>query len=56
MKAKITLIAKKTWVEDYPDNNFSDEVIIDNFWGQTYDGNEFIEKAKVTVVREDIND
>jgi hypothetical protein len=56
MKAKITLTAKKTWTEDYPDNNFSDEVIIDNFWGLTYNDNEFIETAKVKVVREDINE
>lgn len=51
MKAKITLTAKKTWVEDYPDNDFSDEVIIDNFWSHTYNDEEFLKKCKVSVVR-----
>lgn len=56
MKAKITLTAKKTWTEEYPDNDFSDEVIIDNFWCHMYNDNEFIETAKVKVVRVDIDD
>jgi hypothetical protein len=51
MKAKITITATKTWTETYPDNNFSDAVIIDNFWNQTFDEHEFMEKAKVTVKR-----
>lgn len=51
MKAKITLTAKKTWTEEYPDNDFSDEVIINNFWNQTFTQDEFDETMKVSVVR-----
>jgi hypothetical protein len=54
MKAKITLTAKKTWTEEYPDNDFSDEVIIDNFWNQTFNQDEFDETITVTVVRKQI--
>lgn len=51
MKAKVTLKAKKTWTEDYPDNEFSDEVIIDNFWLHTFDQDEFLKNAKLTLKR-----
>lgn len=51
MKAKITLIAKRTWIADYPDNDFSDEVIMDNFWSHTFDIDEFLYGAKVTIKR-----
>jgi hypothetical protein len=51
MKARITLTATKTWTEGYPDNNFSDEVIIDNFWLHTFDQDKFLEKAKLTIKR-----
>ena len=51
MKVKIILTAKKTWDEEYPDNDFSDEVIKDNFWSQTFDQDEFLEKSKIEIVR-----
>ena len=51
MKVKLTLTATKTWTEEYPDNNFSDAVIIGNFWCHTFDQDEFIEKSKLTVKR-----
>ena len=56
MKAKLTLISKKTWTEDYPDNDFSDEVIIDNFWSHTFDSDEFLADAKLTLKREKIKE
>jgi hypothetical protein len=53
MKVKLTLTAKKVWTEEYPDNNFSDEVIIDNFWSQTFDQDEFLENAKLDIKRKE---
>jgi hypothetical protein len=53
MKAKMTVTAKKTWTEEYPDNNFSEEVIADNFWSQTYNQDEFLKKAKLEIKRVD---
>jgi hypothetical protein len=55
MKAKITLTAKKTWVDNYPDNDFSDEIITDNFWLYRYDQDKFMENSKVTIKRTRIN-
>jgi hypothetical protein len=54
MKAKITLTSKKTWTEYYPDNDFSDAVIIDNFWNLSFDQDDFLKKCKVSVTREQI--
>jgi hypothetical protein len=51
MIAEITITAKKIYKVEYPDNDFSDAVIIDNFWNQTYDQDEFMEKSKITVRR-----
>lgn len=51
MKAKITVTAKKTWEVEYPDNDFSDKVIKDNFWCHTFDSDEFMEKSKIKVER-----
>ena len=51
MIAEITITATKTFKEEYPDNDFSDEVIIDNFWNQTFNENAFLDSAKVTVKR-----
>ena len=53
MKVKITLTAKKTWTEEYPDKDFSDEVIISNFWCYNFDQDEFLEKSKLTIKREE---
>ena len=52
MKVKLTLTAKKTWTEEYPDNDFSDEVIESNFWGLTYNQNEFLDSAYLVIKRE----
>lgn len=55
MKAEITVVAKKTWVVEYPDNDFSDEVIRDNFWCHTFDTDEFLEKSKFTIKRKEVD-
>lgn len=51
MKVKITLAAKKTWTEEYPDNNFSDEVIENNFWLYTFKDDEWMDVAKIKIQR-----
>jgi len=51
MIAELTLTATKKYKIEYPDNNFSDKVIIDNFWCHTFDSDEFLEKAKLELKR-----
>lgn len=51
MIAEITVTATKTYKVDYPDNNFSDAVIKDNFWSHTFDADEFLEKSTLTLRR-----
>jgi hypothetical protein len=56
MKAKITITAKKTYVMDYPDNDFSDEILESNFWLHEFDQNNFIDTAKLKIKRTHINE
>jgi hypothetical protein len=56
MKAEITLTSKKKYVMEYDDNDFSDEVLIDNFWLWEFDESEFVEHAKLTLKRTHINE
>lgn len=56
MKAKITLSATKEYVMDYPDNDFSDEVLESNFWLYEFGQNEFIDSSKFKLKRTDIKE
>jgi hypothetical protein len=51
MKVKYTLTAKKIYTQDYPDDDFSDEILISNFWCHVYDDDEFQDVMKLKVER-----
>ena len=53
MIAEITVTSKKTYRIEYPDKNYSDEVIESNFWCYTFDEDEFMEKSKLTIKRKE---
>jgi hypothetical protein len=55
MKAKITVTAKKVYEMEYPDNDFSDEILESNFWLHEFDGNEFIDSTKLKIERTEVN-
>lgn len=50
MIAEITLTSQIVYKVEYPDNDFSDEIIISNFWND-FDQDEFMEKSTITVRR-----
>jgi hypothetical protein len=51
MKVKATITATRTWEMEYPDNDFSDEVLESDFWCFHFNPDELTKDAKLEIMR-----